>query len=133
MTLDELDDALLQTGLDVKGHPANLELRNKILARHGEDILLAKNMKCKDCWLREHGRCGANCKMHTTSDDPVEVSKEYLSKPNDIQLFPFLCMYMIPVYEESTGEKNMMQKLARGFKQRWIAEMGSAKDLPSFN
>ena len=57
--------------------------------------------------------------MHSLSEDPIEVSKAYLGRPNDIQLFPFLCQFMIPVYEEVTGESNTMRMLLDEFKRRW--------------
>lgn len=48
-------------------------------------------------------------------DDPVMASKQYISAPNDISTFPFICMYAIPIYEADTGEKNVMEKLQMSF------------------
>ena len=59
--------------------------------------------------------CSNTCYFNKLPKDPVEVSKNYLNSPNDINLFSFLCLYMIPVYEKITGQKNTMKKLARQF------------------
>ena len=65
------------------------------------------------------GKCYQFCDLNNLPDDPVEVSKQYLSHPNDIKIFPFLCLYMVPVYEKLTGRKNTMQELAKEFDRRW--------------
>lgn len=62
-------------------------------------------------------------------EDPIEVSKQYLSKPNDIELFPFICAYMVPVYEEITGETNTMRKLVEEFKRMWKKQYGKSKKV----
>ena len=131
MTLDELNTALTQLHLDLT-NPADVEVRDKILALHGQSILNAKKQRCKDCWLKEHGKCNEGCRLYLDSDNPVEVSKAYLSKPNDISLFPFLYLYMIPIYEEVTGNKDTMKMLGKAFKKRWKQEKGSIEGLPSY-
>ena len=133
MTLDELDVALNKLGLDVKGNPKDAAIRDEILIRHGRDFLQSKSKRCKDCWLKEHGKCGPMCQMYTPLEDPLEVSKAILSKFNNIKLFPFLFLYMIPVYEEVTGNKDTVKKIAREFKRRWKTEKGDAAGLPSFD
>ena len=131
MTITELDEALAKLHLDLE-NPADMEIRDKILARHGQSILDVKDMKCKDCWRKEHGLCNSGCRLYLDSDNPVEVSKAYLSKPNDINLFPFLYLYMIPVYEEVTGNKDTIKQIGKAFKRRWKAEKGSIDGLPNY-
>jgi len=126
MTITELDEAL------TKLHLADLEVRDKILAHHGQSILNVKRKRCKDCWLKEHGKCGEMCELHLLSDDPVEVSKAYLSSPNDISIFPFLYLHMLPIYEEVTGNKDTMKLLGKAFKRRWKEEKGSTEDFPNY-
>jgi len=60
------------------------------------------------------------------SDDPVTASKQYISAPNDISTFPFICMYAIPIYEADTGEKNVMEKLQMSF-SKLMKRKSSAK------
>lgn len=131
MTLNELDEALTKLHLDLT-NKADLEVRDKILARHGQSILDTKAKRCKDCWLKEHGKCNRGCRLYLNSDNPIEVSKAYLSQPNDISIFPFLYLYMIPVYEEVTGQKDTMKQLGKAFKQRWKKEKGSVEDFPNY-
>ena len=96
--------------------------------------MAAKRNRCQNCWLREHDKCGPRCPMYSRFDDkPIEAAKEYLSKPNNVQMFPFMCMYVIPVYEETTGNKDTMKELARAFKEQWKNEHGNANGLPMFN
>lgn len=131
MTLDELDNALVKLHLDLT-NPADLEVRDQILARHGQSILDTKKLRCKDCWRKEHGKCNEGCGLYLHSDNPIEVSKAYLSKNNDISLFPFLCLYMIPVYEEVTGNKDTMKQLGQEFKRRWKEEKDETNNLPNY-
>ena len=131
MTLTELDEALTKLHLDLE-NPADMEIRDKILARHGQSILDTKKKRCKDCWLKEHNLCNEGCRLYLDSEDPIEVSKAYLSKPNDISMFPFLYLYMIPVYEEVTGSKDTMKQIGRAFKRRWKEEKGSIDGLPNY-
>ena len=134
MTLQELDEALKKLGLDIQGNPVDMDARNLILVRYGNDILAGKKERCQNCWLKEHDKCGPRCPMYSKfNDNPLEAAKEYLSKPNNVQMFPFLCMYMIPVYEETTGNKGTMRELAKAFKEQWKKEHGNADGLPVFN
>ena len=119
MTLEELDNALTRLHLDLK-NPVDIEIRNKILARHGKDLLDSKKFRCENCWIKENkGKCNPSCQMYNIPKDPVEASKKYISEPNNIYLFSFLCIYVIPVYEEITGNKNTMEKMAIDFKRLW--------------
>lgn len=95
-----------------------MEARNQVLALHGQSILNSKKERCERCWFRENNRCGGDCEMYNLPSDPVEASKRYLSHQNNIQIFPFLCMYMVPVYEKLTGSKNTMEKILKTYVQR---------------
>lgn len=118
MTLEELDKALEKTGLDLT-NPLDTEARNMVLARHGQSILDSKKDRCDRCWFKERGKCSPDCELSHLPDDPVQVSIQCLSKRNDIQLFPFLCLFMIPVYEELTGRRDTMEALAKTFRKMW--------------
>jgi hypothetical protein len=56
--------------------------------------------------------------LYGLPEDPIEVSKMELERPNDIRIFPFICLYVIPVYEKLTGEKNTLEKIAKKYKNR---------------
>ena len=131
MTLNELDEALTKLHLDLR-NKEDLNIRDRILFLHGQSILKTKTHRCANCWMKEHNRCNPGCRLYLDSDDPVQVSKDYLSKPNDISLFPFLYLYMIPVYEEVTGRKDTMKELGKEFKQRWREEKGNVDELPNY-
>lgn len=121
MTLEELDEALVKLHLNLNSN-AGQEARNRILERYGRTILDARSERCANCWQKEHGKCTPNCRLYMHTTDPVEVAKSYLSQPNDVNLFPFVCIYVIPLYEETTGETGTMEKLMKDFKRRWKAE-----------
>lgn len=131
MTLDELDEALTKLHLNLN-NKEDLAIRDRILSLHGKSILKVRDKKCANCWMKEHNRCSKGCRLYLDSDDPVKVSKDYLTKPNDISIFPFLCLYMIPIYEEVTGRKDTMKELGKAFKQRWKQEKGSIDELPNY-
>ncbi len=124
---------MTKLGLDIQGNPVDMDARNLILVRYGTDILAGKKERCQNCWLREHDKCGPRCPMYSFNDNPLEAAKEYLGRPNNVQMFPFMCMYVIPVYEETTGNKDTMRELAKAFKKQWKKEHGSADGLPMFN
>ena len=132
MTLQELDDILQKLGLDIQNNPIDMDARNKILALHGKSILETKRNKCNNCWLKENNKCGNICPIYFKSDNPIDISKEYLSKPNDIDAFPFLVLYMVPIYEETTGRKNFMKDMAKTFKEQWLKTHKDAKNFPDF-
>ena len=122
MTLKELDAALEKTGLDLK-NPPDLEARNMVLEMHGRDVLGSKADRCSRCWYKENNKCFPGCDMYGLSDDPVEVSKKILQGRNDIQLFPFMMMYMIPVYEKLTGNTDIMKRLREEYKRMYKKKM----------
>jgi hypothetical protein len=63
--------------------------------------------------------------MKNLPEYPVEVSKQVLSRPNNIQLFPFMCLYMVPVYEKLTGNQNTMKDLNRKFRALYKKHYGN--------
>ena len=131
MTLEELDKALEKTGLDLS-NPPDMEARNRVLARYGRDILASKSERCAHCWHRENNRCTPYCSLYSIPSDPVEASIQRLSKPNDIQIFPFICTYMVPVYEEMTGQKNVLESIAKEYKRRWKQKQKQSQEQSQF-
>ena len=122
MTIEELDRALETTGLDLS-NPPDKEARDKVLRLHGLDLIQSKKSRCSRCWFKENrGECQRGCDLENLPEDPVEASLAYLSHPNEIQVFPFLWMYMIPVYKELTGRTNVVEDIRREFKRRWKKE-----------
>lgn len=67
------------------------------------------------------------CEMNLLTNDPLKDAINSLSRYNDINLVSFICMYIIPVYEEDTGETGLMYRLASEFKKRWRKEFGEDK------
>lgn len=119
MTLEEFDNALTQLHLDLQ-NPLDLEVRDRILSLHGQTILNSKKHRCSICWLKEKGRaCNDGCQMYNIPNDPKEASLFYISHPNDINLFSFICMFLVPVYEEITGNRNTMEQIAKEFRRKW--------------
>ena len=82
---------------------------------------------CERCWLRQNKGCNSQCQYHSDSTDPIEVSKEFLMSQNDVSIFPFLCMFVIPLYERETGERDTMKKITSAYKKRWKQEHGEDK------
>ena len=121
MTLEELDDFLKKTNLDLN-NPADMEIRNKILALHGKSMIDAKQIRCNNCWYKDNGRCNPACDLFGVTDDPIEASKAYLARRNNIQLFSFVFMYVFPVYEEVTGNKNVRKEFTKKIQERWRKE-----------
>lgn len=124
MTIEELDEALGKVGLDLT-NPECQKIRNMVLALHGQSIVDSKSDRCGRCWYKENDKCSPACFFNTLPDDPVEVSKEYLLMPNNIQIFPFLYLYFIPVYEQLTGDTDLVKHLCQEFKKRYKKEHGT--------
>ena len=119
MTLEELDAALMKLNLDTTTKEGE-EIRDRILARHGKDILESRQLRCAHCWLKDNkGQCSPSCQVYGMADDPVAAAKTYLSRPNDISIFPYICLYAIPVYEEVSGVRGTMERIAEDFKRMW--------------
>ena len=118
MTLEEFDKALEKTGLDLS-NPPDMEARNMVLAMYGRDILAEKPMRCSRCWMRDNGKCSQGCELYGVSEDPVEAAKQALTRENNVQMFQFMCMYMVPVYERLTDRTGTMDEIRKTFKRMW--------------
>ena len=103
-------------------NPADVEVRDMILRLHGQSLIDAKKAKCKTCWYKENGRCNPGCDIYAIGTDPIEASKGYLSRPNNVQVFPFVCKYVVPIYEKTTGDKGFMDRLKKQISNRWKKE-----------
>lgn len=125
MTLEELDEVLKKTNLNLD-HPKGKEIRDAVLRLHGTSLLSSKQDRCSHCWFKDNGRCNPGCELYGMDDDPIEVSKHYLSAPNDISPFVFFCMFVIPVYEHVTGQKDCIKKFSQHFFERWKKEYGES-------
>lgn len=78
----------------------------------------SKEAICSRCWFKEQGKCNKICKYSRFKDNPIEIAHDYLSEINDVRLFPFLCQYVIPIYEKTTGNTGIMEKICKMFKKR---------------
>lgn len=124
MTLEELDDALKKLGLDIDSDEGK-NTRNVILGLYGKSILNSKNERCLHCWMKETNQCGKYpCEYIDISNDAVDVAINYLSNRNDVNLFSFICMFVIPVYERTTGNTNMMKQIEDAYRKQWKKEFG---------
>ena len=124
MTLEELDNALKKLGLDIESD-AGKNTRNAILGLYGRSILNSKNERCLHCWMKETNQCGKfPCEYIGIPDDEVDVAVKHLSNRNDVNLFSFICMFVIPVYERTTGNENVMDKIEEAYRKQWIKEFG---------
>lgn len=117
MTLEELDKVLVEVfGFDFKYDECK-QVRDVILKHHGQVVLETKEDRCSKCWIKDNRGCSDQCALKHMPTDPVEASKGILSHPNDISIFPFVCKYVIPVYEKVTGKKGIMEKLYQEYKR----------------
>lgn len=124
MTLEELDNALKKLGLDIESD-AGKNTRNDILGLYGRSILNSKKERCLHCWMKETNQCGKfPCEYIGIPDDEVDVAVNYLSNRNDVNLFSFICMFVIPVYERTTGNENVMGKIEEAYRKQWLKEFG---------
>lgn len=130
MTLEELDNALTKVfGLDFSKEECR-GVRDRVLARYGRHIQQSKGTICGRCWFKEkYGDCRRNCLYNSLPDNPVEVARRYLSTSNDVGVFPFLCLFVIPLYEEETGERDTMKKISSEFMKRWKRENPTEFDM----
>lgn len=126
MTLEELDDVLRKTNLNLD-HPKGKEIRDEILRLHGQNLMVSKRSRCRHCWFKDNGRCNPGCELYCESEDPIDMSKHYLSRPNDISPFVFFCRYIVPIYEKETGAKDVLKKYTKHFKERWKKEHGDSE------
>ena len=77
--------------------------------------------------MKKNGRCNESCPHNTSNRNPIDVARNYLSNPNDVNVFPFFCMFVIPLYERETGERDTMKKIAIDFRRAWNKLHGESK------
>ena len=117
MTLEELDNILTKVfGFDLNYEECR-NVRDVILETHGRSLLEERSQRCSKCWFKEHGGCSNLCPIYGKPDSPIEASKEYLSKPNDISVFPFVCLFVVPVYENVSGRTGVMEEFNKRYKE----------------
>lgn len=114
MTADEMDDALRRLGLELDTEIGQ-KTRDRILLKYGEHLKNSKRDKCSKCWLKNVKKiqnCPSSCEFYGFDDGkPLEFAKRYLNRRNDIDLFQFVIRFVLPIYEEDTGNKDMMKLL----------------------
>lgn len=118
MTLDELDTALRKMGLNIESEGGQ-RTRNLILSNYGKYLTYAQKSRCEHCWLKDNNRCTDDCPVKHLPDDKVKMAVEYLSTYNEVKLMPFIVMFVVPVYEQTTGETNFMEKFKREYQRMW--------------
>ena len=79
----------------------------------------SKDTICSRCWLKENGKCSQVCKYREVPTKPIEAARFYLENRNDVQIFPFMLKYAIPVYEDMTGRTGTIERLSKLFKRKW--------------
>ncbi len=131
MTLDELDDVLRKMNLDLSV-PQGQAIRDRILADYGKDMLKANSERCSRCWLKENNQCHDTCPVKTTSDNPLIAARDYLSKPNNVNLMSFVSLFVIPVYEEITGDKDFLNRLHKSYMAIWSKTYGKKRTPTEF-
>lgn len=117
MTLEDLDNTLIKLGLNIDCESGR-EIRNQIYMLHGRSVIEAKKDICSRCWTKESRGCNSSCYLYSVKDDPIEASKVYISHPNNINIFSFVCLYVIPVYEKTTGNRNIIDQLEVEYDKR---------------
>jgi len=128
MTLEELDNGLTKWfGLDLSKEECR-GVRDRILTLFGNHVLGFKRTACSRCWTRQNkGECDPGCPYLPGTENPLEAGLGYLSRPNDVGVFPFFCMFVIPLYERETGDSGVMEMLEREFRRRWRREHGDGE------
>ena len=116
MTLKELDEALVQVFSFDFSKPNCIAARDQILEFYGKHLLRSKETICSRCWMKQHKGCRSGCK-YNMSENPIEAAREYLSVPNDVNIFPFFYMFVFPLYEKETGDTGTMKRIAREYKR----------------
>ena len=124
MTLHELGDALRKIGLDLNTQ-AGRDILDRILIEFGKSILNSKTKTCESCWMKKNRGCSPNCELRDLPDDPLISAKAYLVAPNDVSLMSFIFEFVIPIYEQDTGNYGTIEKLRKEFAKRMKREFGN--------
>lgn len=118
MTIEELDNALGKMGLNLDSEGGQ-RTKNLILSNYGKYLITSYKSRCGHCWLKDNNRCTDDCPVKHLPDDPVKMAVDYLSTYNEVKLMPFIVMFVVPVYEQTTGETNFMEKFKREYQRMW--------------
>ena len=82
----------------------------------------SKEDRCSKCWLKDNVGCSDRCEFKNMSSNQFDVGMNHISMRNDIDLMQFIFMFVIPVYEEVTGQKNVVEGLKEAYSKRWRKE-----------
>ena len=118
MTLEELDEALVKMGLNLDSDGGR-KTKNMILSNYGEYLKSAHRYRCSHCWLKDNNKCTEDCPIKHLSEDPLKLAIESLSNYNEVKLMPFVVMFVVPVYEMATGDKDFMKKFKLEYMRLW--------------
>lgn len=124
MTLSELGNALRRIGLDIDTKQGK-NILDRILILFGENILKYKKKRCEYCWLKKNKGCSDTCELYGSIDDPLMMAKLYLVSPNDVNLMSFIFEFVIPVYEQDTGNTGTIESIKKEFAKRMKREFGN--------
>jgi hypothetical protein len=117
MTLEELDKALETVFALDFNDPACVGIRDRILESYGRSLLNSRDTMCSRCWIKGKKGCQKHCRYNLPLE-PIQAARQYLGSPNDVNVFPFLCMFVIPLYEKETGNTGTLAKLAKSIKRK---------------
>ena len=118
MTIEELDNALGKMGL-ILDSEGGQRTKNLILSNYGKYLITSYTSRCGHCWLKDNNRCTDDFPVKHLPDDPEKMAVDYLSTYNEVKLMPFIVMFVVPVYEQTTGETNFMEKFKREYQRMW--------------
>lgn len=124
MTLSELGNALRKIGLDIDTEQGK-GILDRILVSFGENILKYKKKRCDSCWLKKNRGCSDTCELYDSFDDPLMMAKLYLVSPNDVNLMSFIFEFVIPIYEQDTGNTGTIESIKKEFAKRMKREFGN--------
>ena len=117
MTLEDLDKVLVDVFKLDFSYPECVDMKNEILRNYGFNILDSRKWTCKQCWRKQHMGCQEQCVYHGMRDeDPIGAATKYLSFPNDVHVLPFVCIYIVPIYERVTGKSGIIDEIKNMFK-----------------
>ena len=126
MTLEGLDEALRVLNLDIDCEEG-MAIRNRILRKFGAHLLENKEGVCQKCWMKDNMGCSNDCQMFDLPNDTLEAAIKYLNSNNDINRTAFVCMFVVPVYEEVSGKTGTMEELYKIFGRLWKKKYGKTE------
>lgn len=123
MTIEELDEALRVLNLDIDCDEGKA-IRARILKKFGAHLLENREKVCQNCWTRTNMGCSNDCQLFDLPNDTLETALRYLKMRNDINRTAFVCMFVVPVYEEVSGKTGTMEEIYKIFGQMWKKKYG---------